>query len=113
MSRMGSTLRMSSNGALHATFSDATNRGRVFGRLLMCRNLGQMFGPFVAGLLAEIDPIRAPWVLASIAAVLSAAVLACCRPPDALPKLPLPRSADEEKLEDEPQMMPLRRIATH
>jgi len=84
----------------------------VFGRLLMCRNLGQMFGPFVAGLLAEIDPIRAPWVLASIAAVLSAAVLACCRPPDALPKLPLAGAADKEEAE-EPAGMPLRRIATH
>merc|ERR1719379_1461745 len=88
LSRVGISLRTAGAGALHATLSDVSNRGRVLSRLRMCRLSGMIVGPIAAGYLAEIDAARTPWLLSSVTAPLSAAVLFCKRPEA---KAPSPR----------------------
>jgi MFS family permease len=62
--------------------SDETNRGAVFGRVVLYASVGGLLGPLVAGQLANMEE-RLPWLAASVCCALSSFVLLLTRPGEA------------------------------
>merc|ERR1712048_607837 len=48
MGGMGGAISMSQSGAIVASFTDVSNRGRIFGLIQTFQNVGKIIGPMVA-----------------------------------------------------------------
>merc|ERR1712048_817186 len=56
MGGMGGAISMSQSGAIVASFTDVSNRGRIFGLIQTFQNVGKIIGPMVATNVAVLIP---------------------------------------------------------
>ena len=56
VSRVGVSVKGATASQVTKLFTDPTNRGTVFANMQFYLNLGRLFGPLIAGHLAEEDP---------------------------------------------------------
>merc|ERR1719213_159804 len=71
---VGNSVRMATNPSLVASFTDATNRGKLFGWIMMYNNAGRMLGPIAMGHVADVRA-DLPFVGAAVGAAISALLL--------------------------------------
>merc|ERR1711871_225412 len=71
---VGNSVRMATNPSLVASLTDATNRGKLFGWIMMYNNAGRMIGPTAMGHAADVR-VDLPFVFASVGCVVSVLLL--------------------------------------